>query len=408
MGAREIVATVVVGLLVLVALPEGVAGVGIVVGLAALVVAAWALIRGRSRTFRIRSRSVGLGVLLTAASVVLGSAGAYGAMHPTSAVVIVAGSADPSAGRTPAATAGRASAAALSTASSTPETPTATVTTSAAPTSSALAVLATLTIKGKSPLTGYDRVADFGPAWLDVDRNGCDTRNDILRRDLTSTTGSGCRVLTGTLHDPYTGKVIHFVRGNTTSTAVQIDHVVALADAWQTGAQKLSLQQRADLGNDPINLFAVDGPTNEAKGDGDTATWLPSNRSFRCEYVAHQIGVKAAYHLWVTPAEHDAMQRVLTTCPSVTIPTSVTARLTPTVPVHTTAPRPPAATKPRSTSGGSSSSSHHASPPSGSKPGSPAGATARCRDGSYSFSAHRRGTCSHHGGVAVWLRDVPS
>ena len=168
---------------------------------------------------------------------------------------------------------------------------------------SALAVLATLPVKGRAPMTGYARTADFGAAWLDVDRNGCDTRNDILRRDLADTTGSGCRVLTGVLDDPYTGEPIDFVRGAGTSTAVQIDHVVALGDAWQTGAQRLSQAKRIDLANDPINLFAVDGPTNERKGDGDAATWLPPNKAFRCTYIAHQVGVKKAYGLWVTPAE---------------------------------------------------------------------------------------------------------
>ena len=191
---------------------------------------------------------------------------------------------------------------------------------------SALALLATLPVKGKAPKTGYARVKDFGAAWMDVDRNGCDTRDDVLRRDLTAVTGTRCTVRTGVLHDPYTRKVIDFRRGASTSTAVQIDHVVALSEAWQTGAQRLSETQRERLANDPINLFAVDGPTNEAKGDGDAATWLPPNKAFRCTYVAHQVGVKAAYHLWVTAAEKAAMQRVLATCPAVRAPGSTLAR----------------------------------------------------------------------------------
>lgn len=211
----------------------------------------------------------------------------------------------------------------------------------------ALALLATLTVKGKSPLTGYARTADFGTAWLDVNRNGCDTRNDILRRDLTSATGSGCRVLTGVLHDPYTGKVIDFTRGETTSTAVQIDHIVPLANAWQTGAQKLSESTRVDLANDPINLLAVDGPTNEQKGDGDAATWLPPRKSFRCTYIAHQVSVKAAYHLWVTSAEKDEMTRVLDTCPdqptyASTVSNNVNATSAPVEPAPK--PSPPAVT----------------------------------------------------------------
>ena len=190
---------------------------------------------------------------------------------------------------------------------------------------SALALLATLPVKGKAPKTGYARVKDFGAAWMDVDRNGCDTRDDVLRRDLTAVTGTRCTVRTGVLHDPYTRKIIDFRRGRSTSTAVQIDHVVALSEAWQTGAQQLSQAQRERLANDPINLIAVDGPTNEAKGDGDAATWLPPNKAFRCTYVAHQVAVKAAYHLWVTSAERSAIQRVLAACPDAPAPRSTLA-----------------------------------------------------------------------------------
>ena len=191
-----------------------------------------------------------------------------------------------------------------------------------ATTGTALGVLARLPVRGKAPLTGYDRIGDFGDAWLDVDRNGCDTRDDVLRRDLRLTRAAACKVFEGTLLDPYTNRRIDFLRGVDTSDAVQIDHVVALANAWRTGAQRLSRQQRERLANDPVNLFAVDGPTNQAKGDADAAAWLPPNRAFRCTYVAHQIAVKAGYGLWVTPAEHDAMERVLQTCPSTPAPRS--------------------------------------------------------------------------------------
>jgi hypothetical protein len=186
----------------------------------------------------------------------------------------------------------------------------------------ALARLGSLAVKGRAPKTGYERDR-FGPSWTDdVDvadgHNGCDTRNDILRRDLTNIVlkpgTRDCVVLTGTLHDPYTNKVIAFQRGVRTSTAVQIDHVVALLDAWQKGAQQLSAEQRRDLANDPIELLAVDGPTNAAKGAGDAATWLPPNKAFRCRYVALQVAVKVRYHLWVTQAEHDAIARILAGC----------------------------------------------------------------------------------------------
>ncbi len=203
--------------------------------------------------------------------------------------------------------------------------------------SKALDVLATLAIKGRAPKTGYDR-NQFGQAWADVDRNGCDTRNDTLKRDLTQvayTNAVPCKVQSGNLADPYTAKTINFVRGAATSSMVQIDHVVALSDAWQKGAQQLSLEQRTAFANDPLNLQATDGPTNQQKSDGDSATWLPPNKSFRCEYVARQISVKATYSLWVTQAEYDAMARVLSDCPGQTAPTDQSAPVTPE-PAHTT------------------------------------------------------------------------
>ena len=160
---------------------------------------------------------------------------------------------------------------------------------------------------------------------MDVDRNGCDTRNDMLKRDLTAITYTNsvpCKVQSGTLADPYTGTTISFLRGSATSSAVQIDHVVALSDAWQKGAQQLTTEQRTAFANDPLNLQSTDGPTNMKKGDGDAATWLPPNKGFRCEYVARQISVKATYSLWVTQAEHDAMARILADCAGQLAPTN--------------------------------------------------------------------------------------
>lgn len=189
----------------------------------------------------------------------------------------------------------------------------------------ALAVLGTLDVKGRAPRTGYDRDL-FGQRWADTDRNGCDTRNDVLRRDLTDVTTrpgtGGCVVLTGTHTDPYSGRTTIFRRGQGTSELVQIDHVVALSDAWQKGAQQWTAQRRVAFANDPLNLLAVDGALNQQKGDGDAATWLPPNRSYRCSYVARQVAVKAKYGAWVTPAERDAIERVLSACPQQRVPTS--------------------------------------------------------------------------------------
>ncbi|RZU66046.1 uncharacterized protein DUF1524 [Microterricola gilva] len=184
-------------------------------------------------------------------------------------------------------------------------------------------LLATLPVKGRAPKTGYDRTESFGSAWRDVDQNGCDTRNDILARDLTSIDRpSGCRVFSGLLADPYTGTSIDFVRGQGTSQAVQIDHVVALMNAWETGAQQLTAEQRLAFANDPLNLLAVDGPSNSRKGASDAATWLPPAKGFRCEYVARQVAVKSEYGLWVTAPERDAIARVLDGCPGQLAPSA--------------------------------------------------------------------------------------
>lgn len=186
----------------------------------------------------------------------------------------------------------------------------------------AIRALEKIAIKGRAPKTGYSREL-FADDW---DYSfGCDTRNKILRRDLVEyryRSDSSCIIESGTLQDPYTGKTISFIRGVSTSLAVQIDHVVALSDAWQKGAQKLTAFERYQFYNDPLNLLAVDGPANSQKSDSDAASWLPSNKSFRCKYVARQIAVKLKYGLWVTEAEHQSMRRVLEACPKQAIPNS--------------------------------------------------------------------------------------
>lgn len=182
--------------------------------------------------------------------------------------------------------------------------------------------LENLRVAGRAPKTGYEREL-FGQAWSDdvtveLGHNGCDARNDILRRDLVNTEikeGTyGCVVLTGTLHDPYSGETIDFVRGQSTSSEVQIDHIVALSDAWQKGAQQWDEQTRRNFANDPINLRAVKGRLNSQKGAGDAATWLPPQREHRCEYARDIIHVKSEYGLWVTAAEKEALHTQLATC----------------------------------------------------------------------------------------------
>lgn len=176
--------------------------------------------------------------------------------------------------------------------------------------------LAALAISSSGAATPYSRDA-FGPSWADEDHNGCDTRNDILARDLAEVevkTGTqGCVVLSGVLDDPYTGARIAFTRG-ADSAAVQIDHVVALSDAWRNGAWAWEAAQRQRFANDPVNLLAVDGETNQDKGSATADAWLPPNAGYRCAYAVRQIHVKHSYGLTVTSREHRALADAVDTC----------------------------------------------------------------------------------------------
>ncbi len=183
-------------------------------------------------------------------------------------------------------------------------------------------VLSHLAVKGRAPKTGYER-ALFSAGWASY--GTCDMRNVILARDLEQIAfvPGTCKVNSGVLNDSYTNTIIHFVRGPDTSDDVQIDHVVALSDAWQKGAQQLTPLERYALANDPLNLLATDGKANQNKGDSDAASWLPPNKAFRCAYVARQVAVKSKYNLWVTVAEYQAMARVIVTCPTQQLPSGV-------------------------------------------------------------------------------------
>jgi hypothetical protein len=183
----------------------------------------------------------------------------------------------------------------------------------------AISVLNKLAVKGRAAKTGYTR--EQFPHWSDLNRNGCDTRNEILERDLTTVIfkvgTKDCKVITGSLLDPYSGKVISF---SSTKSTVDIDHVVALSNAWQTGAAYFDKTKREAIANDPLNLLAVDYSLNRQKGDGDAATWLPPLKSYRCDYVARQVAVKAKYALWVTAPEKDAIVKILEKCVGQRIP----------------------------------------------------------------------------------------
>ena len=192
---------------------------------------------------------------------------------------------------------------------------------------SGLAVIEAQVTKGRAPKTGYTR-AQFGPDLTksDFDRNRCDTRNDILKRDLTKIVvkekTKSCVVMSGVLVDPFSGETLNFVQGVKTSSDIQIDHIVALSNAWQTGAFMLTADQRKAFANDPLNLLAVKGKLNSQNGESDAATWLPPLKSYRCDYVSRQIAVKMKYKLWFTAPEKEAMIRILKTCPEKALPTS--------------------------------------------------------------------------------------
>lgn len=174
--------------------------------------------------------------------------------------------------------------------------------------------LTRLRVSELGPRGGYDR-ASF--AWReDLDRNGCDTRNDVLRRDLTTVqirpgTG-GCVVESGELKSPYSTAVVCFRRAD---SSIDIDHVVALSDAWRSGAASWEPARRRQFANDPLNLLAVESSLNQEKGDRNAADWLPSPRGQRCGYVARQVAVKHAYQLTVTNDERRAMVAALSHCP---------------------------------------------------------------------------------------------
>ena len=179
----------------------------------------------------------------------------------------------------------------------------------------AVEVLEELEVKGRAPKTGYTR-EQFYDGWPSVD--GCSLRQRIIRRELgeTAVIMDGCNVVAGEYDEPYTGKHLVFNERAEISDGVQIDHVVALSDAWQKGAQKLSAEERYALATDALNLLAVDAAANKQKSDGDAATWLPANKKFRCQYVARQVSVKYKYSLWVTEAEKETIARILANCPN--------------------------------------------------------------------------------------------
>ncbi len=315
---------------------SGVSGFFVLSGTYVLVVALIALVRGRVAWAHLRTRAagaaaLGAAVVLTVVGGATASPPAPVAAQPTPAPTTASTSPTPTATQTP---------------TPTPSATKVALTPATAAEGTALAAVAELTVKGRAPKTGYDR-DEFGQEWFDTDGNGCDTRNDMLRRDLVDKDmKNDCRVLAGTRNpDPYTGKKIPFVVGG--ASEIDIDHMVALSDTWQKGAASWSAGKRLAFANDPLNLMAVSAGANRAKGDGDVATWLPPNKTYRCQYVARIVSVKVKYEVWVTGAERDAMVRVLSNnCATVPLPQQGPAPTTAAVPESTPKPAPPPAPAP--------------------------------------------------------------
>jgi len=184
-----------------------------------------------------------------------------------------------------------------------------------------------IVVAERPDIPGYQRgcaageACSFGPAWTDDStapdsHDGCGTRDDVLREQLADVVfraGSGCVVVGSTLHDPYTGAIIPFSK--TDAADVQIDHVYPLARAYDMGAAGWSQERRTAFANDTrLELLAVDGRANRAKGDSGPAEWLPPDPAETCGYLRRYIGVAAAYGLAITADEHDAMARILPGC----------------------------------------------------------------------------------------------
>lgn len=176
-------------------------------------------------------------------------------------------------------------------------------------------------------IRGYDyRRAAFGDSWTDDNaapggHNGCDTRNDILNRDLDDKTFVSIKrcpnaVATGVLHDPYTNAVVTFTRGEKTGAAVQIDHIVPLALAWDLGARGWPEGLRVRFANDPANLIAVAGNANQDKGDHEPANWMPANAAFHCQYAIQFIAVLRGYGLPIDAPSAGVLRNAAATCPT--------------------------------------------------------------------------------------------
>ncbi|GGY14124.1 HNH endonuclease family protein [Streptomyces djakartensis] len=167
--------------------------------------------------------------------------------------------------------------------------------------------LATLTVAAENR-TGYNR--DLFPHWI-TQSGTCNTREVVLKRDGTNVVqDSSCAATSGSWYSPYDGATW------SAASDVDIDHLVPLAEAWDSGAGSWTTSRRQSFANDLTRpqLIAVTDDVNQAKGDQDPATWMPSRTTYRCTYVRAWVQVKYYYDLSVDQAEKSALQTHLANC----------------------------------------------------------------------------------------------
>jgi hypothetical protein len=177
--------------------------------------------------------------------------------------------------------------------------------------------LAELVVDDSPDAPDYDRDR-FGPAWADIDHNGCDQRNDTLSAylaDVQYRAGThDCVVETGTFTDPYTGEIRPFVKSQA-GGGVDIDHLVPLEQAWRSGAWAWTDEQRAAYANDLTLLVPTDASLNRSKGSQDVTTWLPpAEGGYVCTYLERWVTVKTTWDLTVTTDELAALSAGLADC----------------------------------------------------------------------------------------------
>lgn len=183
----------------------------------------------------------------------------------------------------------------------------------------AIAALDCLSVKGPAGRSDYSRKGKYGNDWIDTDHNGLDTRTDVLLSSLTDIAyvpGKKKEVASGSLWDPYTGKTIRFLKGSGPNQdgGVQVDHLIALEKAHQTGAGSWTQERRIAFANDRANLILVSTAMNRQKSSSDAASWVPPYKPYRCAYAALQVQVMGTWGLWVTPPAKEALLRYLASC----------------------------------------------------------------------------------------------